>query len=99
MSSRLVRWSRLGTGLAHGGKTTMPLIPATLAGLCLTRARRAGVEAVIFAWRGISTANAKGQYLPFTLPYQNIPAVFVAGDEADFVLAARFTRRPGNADR
>ncbi|MGM4954273.1 hypothetical protein ACT4MK_02690 [Bradyrhizobium barranii] len=70
------------------GKTTMPLIPATLAGLGLTPARRAGVEAVIFAWRGISTANAKGQYLPFTLPYQNIPAVFVAGDEADFVLAA-----------
>ncbi|MEY9593214.1 hypothetical protein ABIA06_005505 [Bradyrhizobium yuanmingense] len=70
------------------GKTTMPLLPATFAGLGLARARRAGVEAVIFAWRGISIFNAKGQYLPFTLPYQNIPAVFVAGDDADFVLDA-----------
>ncbi|MCA1390220.1 hypothetical protein I6F20_14200 [Bradyrhizobium sp. IC3123] len=43
---------------------------------------------MIFAWRGISIFNAKGQYLPFTLPYQNIPAVFVAGDDADFVLDA-----------
>ncbi|MBB4399127.1 hypothetical protein [Bradyrhizobium sp. ERR14] len=74
---------------AHAwGKTTMPLLPTTIAGLGLTRARRAGVEAVIFAWRGISPSNAKGQYLPFTLPYQDIPGVFVAGDEAGFVLDA-----------
>ncbi|MCP3405611.1 hypothetical protein [Bradyrhizobium sp. CCGB01] len=70
------------------GKTTMPLLPATLAGLGLARARRAGVEAVIFAWRGISSSNARGQYLPFTLPYQSIPSIFVAGEEADFVLDA-----------
>ncbi|MCA1458830.1 hypothetical protein I6F35_37760 [Bradyrhizobium sp. BRP22] len=74
---------------AHAwGKTTMPLLTATFAGLGLGRGRRAGVEAVIFAWRGISPSNAKGQYLPFTLPYQNIPAVFVAGGDADFVLDA-----------
>ncbi|TWA92064.1 hypothetical protein [Bradyrhizobium stylosanthis] len=77
------------------GKTTIPLLPATLAGLGLARARRAGVEAVIFAWRGISSPNARGQNLPFTLPYQSIPAVFVAGEEADFVLDAASRCRQG----
>ncbi len=69
-------------------RTANPLVAATLAGLGLQRARRAGVKGVVFAWRGINAANARGQYLPFTLPYQDIPAVFVAGDAADSVLAA-----------
>lgn len=83
--SALVKtWDRARTW----GKTTMPLLSATFAGLGLSRARRAGVEAVIFAWRGMSSSMAKGQYLPFTLPYQGIPAIFVAGEQADFVLDA-----------
>jgi hypothetical protein len=65
-----------------------PLIPAVIAGLGLGRARRAGVKAVVFAWRGISAANARGQYIPFILPYQDIPAVFVAGTAAHAVLRA-----------
>ncbi len=65
-----------------------PLIPATLAGAGLSRARKAGVSAVVFAWRGLSVDAARGQYVPFTLPYQDIPAVFVAGDAARDVLAA-----------
>ena len=69
-------------------RTANPLVAATLAGLGLQRARRAGVRGVIFAWRGINAANARRQYLPFTLPYQDIPAVFVAGDAADSVVAA-----------
>ncbi|MFE0028351.1 hypothetical protein [Amycolatopsis sp. NPDC059021] len=70
------------------GRLANPLVPATLAGLGLKRARRAGVRAVVFVWRGISAANARGQYIPFTLPYQDIPAVFVAGEAADTVLGA-----------
>ncbi|SDC10734.1 hypothetical protein [Actinokineospora iranica] len=70
------------------GRLANPLIPATLAGLGLKRARSAGVRGVVFAWRGISAANARGQYVPFTLPYLDMPAVFVAGDAADAVLAA-----------
>jgi hypothetical protein len=70
-----------------------PLGSATLAGLGLSRARAAGVQAVVFAWRGISPANAKGQYLPFVLPYQDIPAVFVAGDAADQVVTAARERQ------
>jgi hypothetical protein len=70
-----------------------PIGPATLAGLGLSRARAAGVQAVVFAWRGISPANAQGQYLPFVLPYQGIPAVFVAGDAADQVATAARERQ------
>ncbi|WP_156753308.1 zinc-binding metallopeptidase family protein [Actinokineospora pegani] len=64
-----------------------PLIPATIAGLGLGRARRAGVRAVVFAWRGLDDERARGQYVPFTLPYQDIPAVFVSGASAEAVLA------------
>ncbi|MFI9386563.1 hypothetical protein [Kutzneria sp. NPDC052558] len=70
------------------GDTTNPMAPATVAGLGLNRARRAGVLGVVFVWRGIGVANATGQNLPFTLPYQDIPAVFVVGDAAEEVLAA-----------
>ncbi|TDZ93102.1 hypothetical protein [Mycobacteroides salmoniphilum] len=64
-----------------------PLIAATLAGLGLTRARKAGVKAVIFLWRNISDDHAGGQYIPFTMDYQGIPAVFVSGGAATTVLA------------
>lgn len=65
-----------------------PLIASTLAGLGLARARKAGVSAVIFVWRNISDDNARGQYLPFTLGYQGVPAIFVSGTAGDTVLAA-----------
>jgi len=74
------------------GPTANPLAPATMAGLTLGLARRAGVRAVVFAWRGVSADNARGQYLPFTLGYQGIPAVFVAGAAADQVLGAASRR-------
>jgi hypothetical protein len=79
---------RTWDGQPSWGKTAHPLVPATLAGLGLKRARNAGVKAVVFAWRGISAANARGQYIPFTLPYLDIPAVFVAGAAADAVVCA-----------
>lgn len=65
-----------------------PLIASTLAGLGLARAHKAGVSAVIFVWRNISDDNARGQYLPFTLGYQGVPAIFVSGTAGDTVLAA-----------
>jgi len=75
------------------GSLANPLVPALLAGLGLQRARRAGVTAVVFVWQGMSADNARGQYLPFTLPYQNIPAVFVAGSAGQSVLRAAARRQ------
>ncbi|GKT28162.1 hypothetical protein ADUPG1_004859, partial [Aduncisulcus paluster] len=63
-----------------------PLIAATLAGLGLSRARKAGVKAVVFLWRNISDDHARGQYIPFTMDYQGIPAVFVSGEATATVL-------------
>lgn len=66
-----------------------PLIPAVVSGSTLRLARRAGVKAVIFAWKsGITAQNAHGQYIPFILPYQRLPAVFVAGSATSAVLDA-----------
>jgi hypothetical protein len=70
------------------GKLSSPIAPATLAGLGLKRAARAGVKGVVLLWRGVSAANALGQYVPFTLSYRGIPAVFVAGEAAEAVLHA-----------
>ncbi|MBW4718061.1 hypothetical protein [Saccharothrix obliqua] len=65
-----------------------PLVPATLASATMAGARRSAVTAVVFAWRGITPDCAHGQYVPFTMPYQDTPALFVAGDAAETVLAA-----------
>ncbi|MFJ3669738.1 hypothetical protein ACIPSE_25100 [Streptomyces sp. NPDC090106] len=82
---RLVRtWD----GTEGWGPRSVPLISATLAGAGLARTRKAGVRGVVFVWRDITPDNARDQYVPFTLPYQDLPAVFVAGPEADTVLDA-----------
>ncbi|AGC63256.1 hypothetical protein MULP_03591 [Mycobacterium liflandii 128FXT] len=78
------------------GKQASPIAPATLAGFGLKRAARAGVKGVVLVWRGVSAANARGQYVPFTLSYRGIPAVFVAGEAADAVLHA--ARRGAQAE-
>jgi hypothetical protein len=78
------------------GMFANPVGPATLAGLGLKRAARAGVQGVVLVWRGVSAANALGQYAPFTLSYRGIPAVFVAGDAAAAVLEA--AARGGQAE-
>jgi len=69
-----------------------PLIAATLAGLGLSRARKAGVKAVVFLWRNISDDHARGQYIPFTMDYQGIPAVFVSGAAAASMRAGATSR-------
>ncbi|QSE42885.1 hypothetical protein [Rhodococcus erythropolis] len=65
-----------------------PVLSATLLGPKLDKARKAGVLGVIAVWRDIAPDNALGQYLPFTQPYHDIPAVWVAGDEGAKVVAA-----------
>lgn len=65
-----------------------PVFSATLFSPDLIAAREAGVLAVVLVWRGLSAREAEGQYLPFTKPYQDIPAVWVAGDQGDRLLAA-----------
>lgn len=65
-----------------------PVLSATLLGPKLEKARKSGVLGVIAVWRGIAPDNALGQYLPFTQPYHDIPAVWVAGDEGAQVVAA-----------
>ncbi len=40
-------------------------------------AKLRGAKAVIFVWKGIAGDCIKGQYLPFMLDYQGIPAVWV----------------------
>jgi hypothetical protein len=55
----------------------------------LTRAASAGVRAIIFVWENMSTEFAEGQYVPFLLLNQGIPAIFVQGKQnAQTILTA-----------
>lgn len=65
-----------------------PVIAVELAGSDLTAARDAGVVGVVAVWRGLADDEARGQYLPFTRPYQGVPAVWVPESERDRILAA-----------
>ncbi|MDX6742680.1 hypothetical protein [Actinocorallia sp. A-T 12471] len=65
-----------------------PVVTATLFGPALASARKAGVLGVIAVWKGLSPGNAQGQYLPFTFPYRDLPALWVAGEDGERVLAA-----------
>ncbi|UQA90686.1 hypothetical protein [Streptomyces halobius] len=65
-----------------------PVLSASLFGPSLKAARKAGVSGVIAVWKGMSAENARGQYVPFTLPDQNIPALWVAGDAGEHVVRA-----------
>jgi hypothetical protein len=56
----------------------IPGIPATNAGVKnLTAAAAAGVKGVIYNWLNISSLNALGQYGPFKINYQGVPALYV----------------------
>ena len=69
----------------------------------MAAAKAAGVKAVICIWQGIPDALAEGQYLPFIMDYQGIPALWVnettgrrvteaaeAGRHATFTLEAQW---------
>jgi hypothetical protein len=65
-----------------------PVTSATFFRPDLDAAKAAGVLGVVAVWRGLSVANAARQYLPFTQPYHDLPAVWVAGEPAQRILAA-----------
>lgn len=65
-----------------------PVIGSELGGTDLTKAREAGVLGVVAVWRGISDEAARGQYLPFTRDYQDLPAVWVPESARQGVLDA-----------
>jgi hypothetical protein len=56
-----------------------PLIGGLLkaSAIQLGAAAKAGVRGVICVWRNCSEQNALNQYLPFTTPYQDCPALWV----------------------
>lgn len=43
----------------------------------LTQFKKLGAVGVILAWQGVSDADAKDQYIPFSKPYQDIPGLWV----------------------
>jgi hypothetical protein len=73
--------------VAHG-PLKHPIFSSILFGPWLGWARKAGVLAVICVWRGLSAENARNQYLPFWQPRHDLPAVWVAGEAGEDVIAA-----------
>ncbi|NDL58293.1 hypothetical protein [Phytoactinopolyspora mesophila] len=67
---------------------TNPLLASFLRAPDLAAARAAGVRAVIGVWRGVSPDNAAGQVLPFTLPYQGCPGLWVDASTGDELIDA-----------
>ena len=56
-------------------------------------AKLKGARAVIFIWKGISDECVKGQYLPFILEYQGIPALWVGEKEGERIKEAAQAHR------
>ncbi|MBQ7548916.1 MAG: hypothetical protein IJT03_04330 [Clostridia bacterium] len=54
----------------------------------LSVARLSGAKAVVCIWKGINDACIEGQYLPFILDYQGIPAVWVNSENGKEVIEA-----------
>lgn len=81
-----------------------PVLSSTLFGPKLDKFHKAGALGVIAVWKNMSTGLASGQYVPFTLPYFSIPAVWAAGDEGEKIVAAAKNnlqanlRLPGSLD-
>ncbi|MEZ2371531.1 hypothetical protein [Arthrobacter sp. RCC_34] len=74
------------------GPVNNPQLGAMLAAMLLPAAREHGVAAVVFAWQELPREVITGQYMPFTLPPQNIPAVFVDGEATATLLAGQGAR-------
>ena len=54
----------------------------------LSAAKLAGVKGVICIWQGMSREMVRGQYLPFILPYQGIPCLWVCEEDGEKLLHA-----------
>ncbi|MFF2051651.1 hypothetical protein ACFVU2_08625 [Leifsonia sp. NPDC058194] len=68
-------------GAALGPTVSNPVLSAELGGVDLAAARAAGVLAVIAVWDGLPDAVATGQYVPFTQPYRDLPALWAPESE------------------
>ncbi len=56
-------------------------------------AKLRGARAIVFIWKGLSDVLANGQYLPFILEYQGIPAVWVNESQGKIVKEAAKAHR------
>lgn len=56
------------------------MVESTHLGPNLTVAEKCGVICVVCVWKNCTDAEAAGQYLPFTAPPQNCPALWVGED-------------------
>lgn len=65
-----------------GPTVSNPVLSAELGGLDLADARAAGVLAVVAVWNGLPDAVSAGQYVPFTQPYRDIPALWAPESES-----------------
>lgn len=63
-----------------------PVLSAKVFGPNLAAARAAGAIGVVAVWQGATAAQVAGQYVPFDLPYRDIPAVWVAGEDGQQLL-------------
>ena len=70
----------------YGKEINNPVISSTLFGPKLNILRNAGALGVIAVWEGMSDGMASGQWLPFTFPFKNIPAVWMAGKDGKLLI-------------
>ncbi len=56
-------------------------------------AKLKGAKAIVFIWKGIADECLQGQYLPFVLDYQGIPAVWVNSKNGKRIIEAARGRR------
>lgn len=57
----------------------------------MTLASAAGVKGAIYTWSGITSGNLYGQYGPFKMLPMHVPALFLAGSDADTAITAAKT--------
>jgi len=58
-----------------------PVLSAKVFGPDLAAAKAAGAIGVVAVWQDSTAAQVAGQYVPFDLPYRDIPAIWLAGEE------------------
>jgi hypothetical protein len=63
-----------------------PVLSASVFGPDLEAAKAAGAIGVVAVWKGLTPEQAADQYVPFTFPYRDIPAVWVAGEQGEQLL-------------
>lgn len=64
------------------GSYRHPVLSAKVFGPNLAAAKAAGAIGVVAVWQGATAAQVAGQYVPFDLPYRDIPAVWIAGEHS-----------------